>query len=229
MNRQLALTIQLNEEATLADFCWETNRLLQHQLINSLNGQGERFFYLWGGTGCGKTHLLQACCQAMDNASAIYLPLRILKEWGTESIEGLAEQRLLAIDDIEAIATDKAWEEALFHLYNRIRDNDKTILLISSQQPLSALTIQLADLRSRLAWGLVAQLNELSDELKIKTLQQHATKRGFTLPTSVVQFLLNRCTRNMHDLNQILNDLDKASLAAQRKITVPFAKSILGI
>ena len=230
MNRQLALAIQLNDEATLTDFCWGSNTLLQQQLTNSLTGESEdeRLFYLWGSTGCGKSHLLQACCQAMKHTS-IYLPLKILKEWGPESIEGLAEQALIAIDDIDAIATDKAWEEALFHLYNRVRDNGKTILLISSKLPLSSLNIQLADLRSRLAWGLSAQIHELNDELKIKTIQLHAHKRGFELPLSVGRFLINRCARNMHDLQDILDYLDKASLAAQRKITVPFVKSILGI
>lgn len=229
MNRQLALTIQLNDEATLADFCWGDNSLLEQTLKTSLEAEGERLFYIWGAEGSGKSHLLQACCQLTPNSSSIYLPLQILKEWGPESIDDLGEQSLIAIDDIDAIAADKAWEEALFHLYNRIRDNGKTILLIAGKQSPSSLAINLADLRSRLAWGLVVQLNELTDELKIKTIQQHALKRGFELSTSVGQFLLNRCARNMHDLHSILDDLDRASLAAQRRITIPFVKAILDI
>ncbi|MBA2709150.1 MAG: DnaA regulatory inactivator Hda [Tatlockia sp.] len=229
MNRQLALTIQLNDEATLADFCWGNNSLLQQILTSSLTSEGERLFYIWGASGCGKSHLLQACCQIKQNSSAIYLPLHILKEWGPESIDNLCEQSLIAIDDIDAIAGDKTWEEALFHLYNRVRDNGKTILLISGQQSPASLPINLPDLKSRLAWGLAVQLNELDDELKIKTIQQHAHKRGFELSTHVGQFLLNRCARNMHDLHCILDYLDKASLAAQRRITVPFVKTILDI
>nr|WP_244915204.1 DnaA regulatory inactivator Hda [Legionella feeleii] len=231
MNRQLALAIQLNDEATLTDFCWGSNTLLQQQLAMALQGKGERLFTIWGNPGCGKSHLLQGCCQAMSiNAAAtIYLPLKILKEWGPESIEGIAEQDLIAIDDIDAIANDTAWEEALFHLYNKVRDNGKTILLITCQHPPSSSPIHLPDLRSRLAWSLVVQLNELEDDLKIKTLQQHASKRGFKLPISVGQFLLNRCARNMHDLHAILDQLDEASLIAQRKITIPFVKSILSI
>lgn len=230
MNTQLALAIKLNDEATLTDFNWGNNFLLQQQLQNMLSLKDDRLLYLWGTKGCGKSHLLQACCQAVNTIqSAIYLPLTLLKEWGPQTIEGLEEQTLICIDDIEAIAHDPAWEEALFHLYNRIKDSEKSLLIISGNHPPAASAIQLADLRSRLAWGLVIQLNELSDDEKINTLKQHALKRGFELPESVAQFLLNRCARNMHDLQQLLNRLDDASLAAHRKITIPFVKDILNI
>lgn len=231
MSHQLPLAIQLNHQATLADFCWGDNSLLQQQLNSALQGEGEKLIYLWGDSGCGKSHLLQGCCQLLShrNLAAVYLPLAFLKEWGPDSLEGLEEQSLIAIDDIDAIANDKAWEEALFHLYNRIRDNGKTILLISAKQAPSAVNIQLPDLRSRLAWGLVMYVNELNDELTIKVLQQHAHKRGFELSPPVALFLINRCTRSMHALYEILDQLDEASLAAQRKITVPFVKSTLGI
>lgn len=231
MNQQLALAIQLNYQSTLADFCWGENTLLQQQLNLSLTQTSERFLYLWGDAGCGKSHLLQGACQAMSmkNESAAYIPLTLLQEWGPESIEGIEEQALIAIDDIDTIATNKAWEEALFHLYNRVRDNGKTILMISAKQAPAVSAIKLPDLRSRLAWGLVFQINELSDDLKIIALQQHALKRGFTLSDSAALFLINRCARNMHALYQILDRLDEASLEAQRKITIPFIKSILNI
>lgn len=230
MNRQLALAIQLNDEATLADFCWGDNALLQQQLQNTLNDHGERLLYLWGTLGSGKSHLLQACCQAVGlNRSAIYLPLHTLKEWGPEVLDGIDEQALIGIDDIDAIASHTAWEEALFHLYNRVRDNERTTLIITGKFPPAQTPLSLLDLRSRLSWGLVIQLNELSDHDKINTLQLHAQKRGFELPTGVGQFLLSRCARNMHDLHTLLNRLDEASLVAQRKITIPFVKNILGI
>lgn len=230
MNKQLALAIKLNDEATLTDFNWGNNKLLQQQLQNMLSLKGDRLLYLWGTKGSGKSHLLQASCQAINSTqSAIYLPLNLLKEWGPQTIEGLEEQTLVCIDDIDTIAQDSAWEEALFHLYNKIKDMDKSLLIISGNQAPATLPIKLADLRSRLSWGLVIQLLELNDEDKISTLKLHALRRGFDLPESVGQFLLNRCSRNMHDLHQLLNRLDDASLAAQRKITIPFVKEILNI
>lgn len=231
MIQQLPLAVHLNLEATLTDFCWGSNTLLQQQLTHSLQQDGERFLYLWGETGCGKSHLLQGACHAtgQHGRSCAYVPLKMLNEWGPESIEGLEEQALIAIDDIDTVAHNRAWEEALFHLYNRVRDNGKTILLIAGKQAPTACAIQLPDLRSRLAWGLIFQLHELNDELKIETLQQQAQKRGFHLPDNAAFFLINRCTRKMHALQQILDQLDHASLAAQRKITIPFIKSVLRI
>ncbi len=228
MNKQLALTIKLNDEATLADFNWGSNQLLRQQLYNMLTLKEERLLYLWGAQGSGKSHLLQAACQAVNlTESAIYLPLHLLQEWGPQVIEGLEDQALVCIDDIDAIAQNAAWEEALFHLYNKIKDMEKSLLIISGNQAPMNLPIKLADLRSRLGWGLVIQLIELNDEDKINTLKLHALKRGFDLPESVGQFLLSRCSRNMHDLHELLNRLDDASLAAQRKITIPFVKEIL--
>jgi len=230
MNKQLALAIKLNDEATLSDFNWGENKLLQQQLQRMLTLKEERLLYLWGCNGSGKSHLLQASCQAVNSTeSAIYLPLNLLKEWGPQAIEGLEEQALICIDDIDAIAGDSAWEEAIFHLYNKIKDMEKSLLIISGNQSPTTLPITLLDLRSRLSWGLVIQLMELSDEDKINTLKLHAARRGFDLPESVGQFLISRCSRNMHDLHQLLNRLDDASLAAQRKITIPFVKNILGI
>lgn len=230
MNRQLALAIKLNDEATLTDFNWHNNHLLQQQLQSMLHFHGERFLYLWGNKGSGKSHLLQGCCQAITAPqTAIYLPLRLLKEWGPQSIEDMEEHSLICIDDVEAIAKDFAWEEALFHLYNRIKDKENSLLLISGDQPPAQSELHLPDLRSRLAWGLVLHVHELHDEEKITTLKIHALKRGFDLPESVAHFLINRCSRNMHDLHQLLNRLDDASLAAHRKITIPFVKDILNI
>lgn len=230
MNQQLTLAIHLNVEATFADFCFENNALLKQQLQNIVHGSGDRLMVLWGKSGSGKSHLLQACCHAMTaHQPAIYLPLTTLLEWGPDVLDGVDEQALVCIDDIDAIAAHAEWEEALFHLFNRIRDNERTALIMSASMPPAQIPLLLPDLQSRLAWGLVIQLNELCDQDKIKTLQWHAQKRGFECPWAVGHFLLKRCSRNMHDLQVILNRLDKASLMAQRKITIPFVKHVLDI
>lgn len=230
MNQQLALAIQLNDEATLADFNWGGNLLLQHHLEAMLNPENKKaILYLWGLPGSGKSHLLQACCQTLPHTDAIYLPLTTLKDFGPQILEGVDTHTLICIDDMDAIAGMPEWEEALFHFYNRIRDREYGKLLISAQTAPANSPITLADLRSRLSWGMVIQINELSDDDKMITLQTRAQKRGFELPTSVAQFLINRAARNMHDLHELLNRLDEVSLAAQRKITIPFVKQALNL
>ncbi|KTC64579.1 ATPase regulatory factor involved in DnaA inactivation (plasmid) [Legionella adelaidensis] len=229
MNKQLALAIQLNEEARLADFCWGDNTILREHLLQSLAKQGERLIYIWGSSGMGKSYLLQSYCQAVSAThSAIYLPLRILKEFGPSIIEGISDQDFICIDDIDCIVQDKAWEEALFHFFNQANDQEKIILFSATYSP-NYLNFFLPDLQSRLSWGLVFQLLELSDEDKMKTMKIQALKRGFNLPTSVAHYLITRTTRNMHDLQSLINRLDEASLREQRKITIPFAKETLGL
>lgn len=230
VNSQIPLAIQINDDALLKDFCWKNNELLEQVIFNTLKGVGERFITFWGASGSGKSHLLQGSCQEMDSQlTSAYLPLKILKDWGPASIEGCHLNNLIALDDIHLIAGDLAWEEAIFHFYNKVKDQEDTILIIASQQSPNSIKMSLPDLQSRLNWGLVVQLHELNDELKVQTLQQHAKKRGFELTTLVGEFLINRCSRNMHDLQLILKQLDDASLAAHRKITIPFVKSVLSL
>jgi DnaA family protein len=230
MNQQLALTIQPNEQATFADFYWGDNLALQAHLEASLAGKGESQIYLWGREGAGKSHVLQACCHRMEaQYPVIYLPLKTLHVYGPEVIEGLDAQKLLCIDDVDAIAGDMHWEEALFHLYNRIRDQGTSVLIFAGLNSPRNNLLQLPDLKSRLAASLVIQLHELTDEIKVDVIRHQAHKRGLELPLSVGQFLVNRCARNMHDLHALLNRLDQASWVAQRKLTIPFIKAILEI
>ena len=230
MNGQLALPIYLNHDMTFFDFCWDQNTLLHTQLEQSLLGLSDRILYLWGAPGCGKSHLLQACCNHVAlSQPVIYLPLQLLCELGPEIMDGLTSQHVLCIDDVDAIAGDAAWEEALFHLYNRVHDNPPVMLIMASRMAPRTLPIKLPDLHSRLSASLAISMVDIGDEAKIKTLCGHAQKRGLDMPHAVGQFMINRCTRNMHDLHHLLDTLDRASWVAQRKLTIPFVKSVLGI
>ncbi len=222
--------MQCNDEASFADFCWTGNELLQQQILPLESEKKERCFYVWGAAGSGKSHLLQAACQAMSHArhSVVYLPLKLLQQWDPAILEGMEDHTLVAIDDVDHIAGNRVWEEALFHVYNRIQAQ-QSILLMTGQTAPTLTAIHLPDLRSRLSCAMILQIHELGDDDKINTLQDHAKKRGLDLPTSVGQYILNRCARNMHALQDILDRLDHASLVAQRKLTIPFVKNILGV
>src|SRR3569623_871177 len=129
-------------------------------------------------------------------------------------------------DGVDRIAGDRGWETALFHLYNRVREAGGQLVVAARGNP-ATLALDLPDLRSRLSWGLVLQLHELGDEDKAAALRLQAHQRSKEMPAEVASFLMRRCRRDMAALFALLDELDHASLAAQRRLTVPFVKSVL--
>lgn len=232
---QLPLAIQLNDEATFDDFFWSAeNALVRGYLMSFLTSTSdtvkEKLVYLWGKQGSGKSHILQACVQQFaHDVPAIYLPLKSVIAYGPGVLEGLESQTLLCLDDIDIIAQNPDFEEALFHLYNRIRDTGNTLLLMSGSTSPQATPIQLPDLRSRLGGSLVLQLHALSDDDKIACLCLRAKQRGLELSEHAAQFLVSRCARDMPQLKQLLDTLDEASWTLHQKLTIPFIKKVLNI
>lgn len=225
---QLTLSVSLRDDATFANYFTLENTAVVEALRTTLKGQGESVIYLWGQSGTGRTHLLQALCHAGDDLekTTAYIPLSDHVWLSPEMLEGMEHYDIICVDDIEAIAGNKAWEEALFHMYNRVRDARKHMVFAGSKPPaLSA--IQLPDLRSRLGWGLVYHLKPQSDEEKLAALKLRAKNRGMHLPYDVAQFLMNRYSRHMRDLFRALDKLDRASLVDQRRLTIPFVKEVL--
>jgi DnaA family protein len=210
------------------DFVTGTHAALLHCLRDCAAGHGEQFVYLWGGEAAGKSHLLQAACQAAAErgATVAYLPLADLAAYGPEIFEGLESLALVCVDDLQTVLGRPEWEEALFHFYNRLRAAQTALVAAGDSSP-AALQMGLADLRSRLAWGPVFRLDELSDAEKISALQLRAKVRGFELPNEVAQFLIRRSPRDMTSLFALLDRLDRESLAQQRRLTIPFVRTLI--
>jgi DnaA family protein len=187
----------------------------------------EKQVLVWSENGCGKSHLLQACCQlaARSESTVCYLPAAEIRDYEPAVLDGMESLDLLAIDDADQLLGDAAWEEGLFDLINRCREASAA-LLISTQRSPEHLDIRLPDLRSRLQWGPVFHLKPLQDDKKIIALQLRANHRGMMLDQKVAQYLLSHFPRDMYALFERLDHLDRASLAAQRKLTIPFIKSI---
>ncbi len=184
--------------------------------------------YVWGAVGSGKTHLLQAACAEAGERSltVAYLPLReVANGLSTGICESLETLELIAVDDVHAVAGEAEWEHALFSLFNRVREANGRILISAEHSP-RELRLDLADLRSRLSWGVVHRLGDLTDKQKILAMRTHAKARGIELPDEVAWYLLGRTPRNLGKLCALIEQLDIASLAEQRKLTIPFVKVV---
>lgn len=227
---QLTLPISIRDDATFENFYAGSNHNLLTILQRFLAKKTEFYLYLWGHTGVGCSHLLQACCHAVQqqNLTAAYIPLAEVINLSPHILENLETLDLICIDDLQFVAGKADWEEALFHLFNRVQAKQNCFLIAANNVP-EELNLILRDLDSRLKSGLIFQVQELTDEQKINALQMRAKLRGLELADEVAIFLLHRSPRNLNNLFQFLEQLDNASLTAQRKLTIPFVKSVLNL
>ncbi len=226
--QQMPLPMRLRASSVLSSYCADANHEAVALLSNLSRTGPSPVVFLYGPQGVGKTHLLQALCAhaGEQQRSALYLPLRELHRHGPELLQGTEHLQLVCLDDVGVILRDAAWNRALFNLHRDLEERGVKLLLADEQSP-TALAIQLPDLASRILAGTLLRLQPLGDAAQIEALQLHAHQRGLTLPDDVVSYLLRRLPRDMHSLCGFLDELDVASLTAQRKLTVPFVKQVL--
>lgn len=226
--RQLPLGVRLRDTAVFATYHPGPNERAVEWLERLARRRAEPGGWLWGGPGTGKTHLLQAVASAADDAGigSVYLPLGELARYGAAPLAGLGDLGLVAVDDLDAAAGRAELERALFSLYNALQEAGGRLLVASRAAP-AGIPIALADLRSRLGAGLVYQLHRLGDEDCIEALRMRAAVRGLELPAETARFLMRRLPRDIASLCGWLERLDHASLAAQRRLTVPFVRDVL--
>lgn len=224
---QLPLALRWPDLATLDNFFIGDNAQAIAHILQMTQGQGERCIYLYGRSGVGLSHLLYAACHEVQRLqhTAAYIPLQ-KTHLSPQLVEGMEQLALLCWDDIDAIAGQRAWEEALFHCYNRAQTSGSR-LLIAAHAPPTQIAWSLPDLGSRLAASVTLALKPLQDEQKVQALQQRAKNRGMELSHEVGNYLLTHGPRDMHALFATLETLDQVSLSTQRRLTIPLVKSVL--
>lgn len=225
---QLALPLRLEDHAAFATLVAGRNAAaIAHVRMLAAGGAGESL-WLWGPRGVGKSHLLQAACREADAAGqrAMYLPLAADADLTPEVLAGLDGLDFLALDGLEAVAGRPDWERASFDVLNEFHAAGKALLLAAANAP-TAVGFALADLASRAAGATVYRLHPLDDDEQIEALNLHARNRGFELEPAAARFLQARVRRDMPALCGWLHRLDAASLAARRRITIPFIRDSL--
>ena len=226
---QLSLAVELDDQATFENFY--APRGSTHYLATMiLQDSHQQLACIVGNTGSGLSHLLQAACQKRpfeQQSKAIYLPMRELQDYQPHQVlEGLHQLELVCFDDLHLVANKDAWQIPLFNLFNDCKDSGARLVFASQKMP-DKLDISLADLLSRLKSALIHQLVDFSDDDLRRLLQLRANVRGMYISDEVAKFLMHRLQRDTQSLMQVLETLDKASLQAQRRLTMPFVKEAL--
>jgi DnaA family protein len=220
--KQLALDLAQSPPPTLENFVGGRNaELIQNLKKLAAREAGERFIYIWGERGSGRSHLLQGVAAAARAAKASAAYIACTRD--TRFAEGVESPDCVAVDDVDILGDDA--QVALFHLYNALRER-RGSLVASGDAPPVQLKLR-RDLVTRLGWGLVYQVRALSDEEKAQALTRHAAARGFPIPDEVCDYLLARVRRDMPSLLATLDALDRHSLEAKRPITVALARELL--
>jgi DnaA family protein len=198
------------------------------QLVTLVPDARPPVVWLYGPASVGKTHLLQALCAraGRDDHAAAYWPLREVAMLDADLLTGCESLAFTCLDDFAAIAGNANWERAIFRLYTELDDHGGR-LVIAAEAPPANMQVRLRDLASRLAASTVLRLHALTDEEQMTALTLRASQLGLDLPPDTAQFMLRRLPRDMATLCDALDALDQASLVTQRRLTVPFVRSVL--
>lgn len=254
INQQVPLALKLDSSATFDSF-WsaadaeliaalQALSLPANEAVDSsvaLASPASAWIYITASRGGGVSHLLQATAALAteQQLSAMYLSLNEVlnasdvgsRPGAAESMagyfDGLEDFDLLCIDDVECLSGQSAWQEQLFYLIEKLKNKSNARLVLGSHCLAAELNFDLADLKSRLKWATGFQLNVLSDEQKMQVLQFKAERLGLVMSDEVANFLMNRCSRNMADLSELLARLDQQALSSGRRLTIPWLKTVL--
>lgn len=224
---QLPLGLRLPTASSFDNFVAGPNHETVAAVRQLAAGSGGSLFVA-APPGLGKTHLLQAACRAVQahGRPSAYVPLRDAPRLDPALLDGLEQYALVALDDVQAVAALPAWEEALFHLYNRLYDAGAALIAAAAAPP-DRLGLTLPDLRSRLTAAPLYLLQPVDDAARQRILVLRARALGLELPEETAQFLLRRHPRDLPALVALLDRLDQAALRAQRRLTVPFVRTVL--
>lgn len=217
---QLPLAVGLDVEARFDTFYPGPNEAA----VAALKALPVPGVWLTGAQGSGRSHLLQASASACGGGEALYLPLA--SGLPAASVQGLRPGMLVCLDDVETVAGDEEWERALLMLYETLREQDGR-LVVSALHPLQQAGFVLPDLISRFSALTRFHLRRPDDEGLLAALQKRALARGLRLADDAARFMVERLPRDLPVLFEWLSALDRLSLAARRRLSLPFVRDAI--
>ncbi|HFC29672.1 MAG TPA: hypothetical protein ENJ44_01375 [Oceanospirillales bacterium] len=224
-SKQLPLRFKSNENKTFENFLVGNNASTLSSLATFLDSD-ESLFYLWGTSGAGKTHILQALCNRMNqtNKQAVILQAQELNSRQNVSLVEMFD--LVCVDDAQMIANDKILEEALFFWINEIRAVHKKIIIAANISTHSK-EWQLPDLISRIQSGRTHEIHALERADTMSVFITLAKKDGLILESKIIKYIENNCPMNLKFLANLIKKMDQMTLAEKKQLTIPFLKKIL--
>jgi chromosomal replication initiator protein len=195
--------------------------------------------FLYGPSGLGKTHLMHAIAWAIrkrdPNRRVIYLSaekfmykfVRALRFKDTMAFkEQFRSVDVLMIDDVQFISGKDSTQEEFFHTFNALVDQNRQVVISADKSPSDLEGLE-ERLRSRLGWGLVADIHPTTYELRLGILQQKASRIGTNIPPKVLEFLAHKITANVRELEGALNRIVAHAELVGRTISLESTQDVL--
>lgn len=221
--KQMTLDIGLAPGATFQSFVAGRNEAVRQHLTQWLqerSGLSAVPIYLWGGAGSGKTHLLRATQAALRDRGVsvgwldptLLDPPEFQEDWGA-----------VLLDDVQSYSTEQ--QHTAFNWFINAQTHQRVVLAAGNAPPPDLALRE--DLRSRLGWGHVFQVQVLDESERRAVLRQAADARGVFLSDDVMDFMLTRFSRDLGNLMELLEMIDRYAMQAKRSITIPLIKAMM--
>jgi DnaA family protein len=211
--RQLTLDLLRPAPASLDNFVVGSNQEVVHTLQAIAIGERRtRFVHLWGAPATGKSHLLGALGGLSLSPQTPLAAFRLPRG-----------ARVITMDDCDQLDAER--QHALFHLYNQVLAQTDVALVSASRSAPASMTVR-EELRTRLAWGLVMQLQPLTDQDRLQALRAVAKAHGAHVADEVLEYLATRKARDMRSQLQWLQALDRYGLERKRPLTLPLLREL---
>ena len=233
--------IQLNPKYTFKNFVVGAGNQFAHAACMAVAEQPAKAYnplFIYGDTGLGKTHLLNAIGNYVGERTDIRIAYLTTEQFTNEVINSIRYDKMmdlrkryrhidmLMIDDIQFLAGKERTQEEFFHTFNALYEAHKQLVLSSDRFPKDMPDIE-ERLRSRFEWGLIADLQPPDVETRIAILRKKSEDEGVTLPEDVIQFLATTMKSNIRELEGSLVRLGAYASLTGQTITLEMAKSVL--
>ncbi|MCH9753594.1 MAG: chromosomal replication initiator protein DnaA [Alphaproteobacteria bacterium] len=200
---------------------------------------GSNPLFLYGGVGLGKTHLMHAIAWHINKTNpsrkVVYISAekfmyQFIKALRTNEImqfkETYRSADVLMVDDIQFICGKDSTQEEFFHTLNTLIDNNRQVVISGDRSP-SDLQNMEERIKSRLGWGLVADIHNTTYELRLGILQSKIEKIGIVVPNEVLEFLASKITSNVRELEGALNKVIAHTNLTKQEVTLGSTQDIL--